>query len=396
MPDGNTLSLTDALSRYLATVASGERAAAQAELQRFASWAGPDRPVDQLRGHEIASYAERLAGSLADAPQRADSLRAFFAYAKKAGLTDSNLGVHLRFRKGAPASASPFAPAPRSVTLSAEGKAALEAEIASLKAQRPQILSDIQRAMADKDFRENSPLDAARERQGYVEGRIRELEATLQHATVEAAARPASNHAVGIGSTVVLRNLKTGAETRYTLVSPGEVSPKEGRISSESPVGKALLQRQTGEEVEVAAPSALPHRAHRRLKAAPSFRASGIRVSPSRFRCLDRKTVRIWVCYVRGATGASSQGGADATGRRGREVLLLRARERAGGGLPDRAPGAARLQAAPRLPGRAAAAGRADPLRTLRRPRLPRRPATAGGGNASAGRAAGPASAAPD
>lgn len=255
MTDDSQLTLTDAMSRYLDTIPDDTRGPTVAELQRFAHWAGAERPIEQLRGHQVASYAETLTGTMGNASQRADAVRAFFAYAKKEGLTSTNLGAHLRVRKTAASAPKRTVAAPKQMTLSEGGKAALEAELESLKAQRPQILADITRARADKDFRENSPLDAARERQGYVEGRIREIEATLQHAVIQSSERPASDTAVNLGCTVVLHNVKTGAETRYTLVSPAEVNPKQGRISSESPVGKALLQRQPGEEVEVATPS---------------------------------------------------------------------------------------------------------------------------------------------
>jgi transcription elongation factor GreA len=252
----SAMTLTEAVGLYLETLPGEQRGAALAELQRFAKWAGAERRLDELRGHQIASYAETFTGTMGNASQRAETIRAFFAYAKKAGLTDTNLGVHLRVRKTAASSKPKRATAaPKQMTLSEGGKAALDAELESLKAQRPQILADITRARADKDFRENSPLDAARERQGYVEGRIREIEATLQHAVIQTGERPVSSDFVNLGSTVLLRNLKTAGETRYTLVSPAEVNPKEGRISSESPVGKALLQRKTGEEVEVTTPS---------------------------------------------------------------------------------------------------------------------------------------------
>lgn len=268
MTNDSTPTLTEAVSSYLETVPAENRAAALAELQRFAKWAGAERRIDELRGHQIASYAETFTGTMGNASQRAETIRAFFAYAKKAGLTSTNLGVHLRLRKTA-ASKKParHRAAPKQMTLSEGGKAALEAELESLKAQRPQILADITRARADKDFRENSPLDAARERQGYLEGRIREIEATLQHAVIQTDDRPLSSDMVNLGSTVVLRNLKTSGEMRYTLVSPAEVNPKEGRISSESPVGKALLQRQTGEEVEVATPSGAVHFRIERIEA---------------------------------------------------------------------------------------------------------------------------------
>jgi len=134
-------------------------------------------------------------------------------------------------------------------------RTALQAELESLKAQRPRILADLKRAMEDKDFRENAPLDAARAQQGYVEGRIRQIELTLDRAVDVKEQGPAPKSSVQIGSKVVLRNLSSGKEVSYTLVRSGDVNPGEGRISFESPVGRALLQHQAGDEVEVSAPS---------------------------------------------------------------------------------------------------------------------------------------------
>jgi len=182
-------------------------------------------------------------------------VRRFLAFAKKAGYTPTNLATHLRLRKTAAARPSARGPAPKEVVLSEEQKRALTAELESLKAQRPKIVDDLQRAMADKDFRENAPLDAARQQQGFIEGRIRRLESTLEHAVVLEEGATGADDVVEIGSTVHLRNLASGAETTYTLVRPGEVNAAQGRISFESPVGRALLQRRAGDEVEVAVPS---------------------------------------------------------------------------------------------------------------------------------------------
>ncbi len=253
MPENVTL--TEAAQRYLAALSDKERIASQAEVERFIRWCGADRRCEQLRAQEVANYAETFTGSVTDASQRADAVRKFLAFAKKAGFTSSNLGIHLRLRKAAAAPVAGRGPAPKEVQLSEQDRAALVAELEALKAQRPQLVRDIQRAMADKDFRENAPLDAARQQQAYIEGRIRNLETTLDHAVLVEDASTPSGSAVEIGSTVHLRNLTSGAETVYTLVRPAEVNAAQGRISYESPVGRALLQKRAGQEVEVAAPS---------------------------------------------------------------------------------------------------------------------------------------------
>ncbi|OGO51259.1 MAG: hypothetical protein A2148_09415 [Chloroflexi bacterium RBG_16_68_14] len=158
-------------------------------------------------------------------------------------------------RKTSPTRPGARGPAPKEVQLSEEEKAKLATELESLKARRPKIVQDIQRAMADKDFRENAPLDAARQQQAHVEGRIRRLETMLAHAVIVQQGVAPSGQVVELGSTVLLRDLRSGAEVTYTVVRPSEVNAAQGRISSESPVGRALRGRRTGDEVEVAVPS---------------------------------------------------------------------------------------------------------------------------------------------
>lgn len=251
MPEKTTLG--DAASRYLESLSPEELETRRAEVQRFVRWAGVDRKTGRLRGQEVANYAETLPGSVADSSVRAETVRAFLAFAKKAGFTSTNLGTHLRVRKTS-------VKAPRSgktvkqVELSVAEHSMLADELASLKAQRPKILQDIQRALSDRDLRENAPLDAARQQQSFMESRIRTIEATLGRAVIVTDEAP-TGEAVAIGSTVVLRNLSTDSEVRYTLVRPGEVNAGQGRISYESPVGQALLQRRAGDEVQVKAPS---------------------------------------------------------------------------------------------------------------------------------------------
>ena len=248
------ITLMEAAGRFLATLSGEERIASQAEVERFVRWCGADRMCGKLRAPEVANYADTLVGGVADPIRRAETVKRFLSFAKKAGLTSTNLGTHLRLRKGGPSTGKTARPAPKEIEMSLEQRGALETELASLKAQRPRIIQDIARARADKDFRENAPLDAARQQQAYLEGRIRELEATLDHAVIVEDG-PVIGDEAQIGSRVVLRNLASGTETVYTLVRPGEVDAAQGRISYESPVGKALLRHRAGDEVEVSVPS---------------------------------------------------------------------------------------------------------------------------------------------
>jgi len=127
-------------------------------------------------------------------------------------------------------------------------------EISSLKSQRPLVLEEIRRAAADKDFRENAPLHAAREQLGYIDGRIKELEITLKNATIIAPHKHPSFR-VCVGKTVTLVALVSGKTQCYTIVGPKEANPANGKISHISPIGMALIGRNQGETLEVVVPA---------------------------------------------------------------------------------------------------------------------------------------------
>ena len=137
--------------------------------------------------------------------------------------------------------------------MTGEGYAKLEAELTALKARRISAIASVRLAAADKDFRENAPLEAARQEHGRLEGRIREIEATLKSAVI-IAEKEAPAPKIGIGDHIILCDLASGEELRYTMVGTREVDPSQGKISSLSPIGKAILGRRQGETVEVTVP----------------------------------------------------------------------------------------------------------------------------------------------
>jgi transcription elongation factor GreA len=227
----------------------------QQEVYRFTRWYGWERPFAGLAAPDIANYAERLSLSDTDYTRKLELIRAFLVYAKKQGWSKSKLAVHLKTKKG---KVSPRLAhrrgAPEAVRLTRQGYAELEAELTALKGKRPQIIEEISRAAADKDFSENAPLDAAKEQYGQLEGRIREMEETLKLATIIDEKQRVTSK-VGVGDSVILRDLATNEELRYMLVGPREVDPTKGKISNASPIGKAIVGRGEGEVVEVAAPA---------------------------------------------------------------------------------------------------------------------------------------------
>ncbi len=124
------------------------------------------------------------------------------------------------------------------------------------KVERPKIIAEIAEARGHGDLSENAEYHAAKERQGFIEGRIRELEAKLASAQIIETTNLASNKIV-FGATVVLKDLRNNARRQYTLVGQDESDLKNGRISVQSPVGRALINRTVGETVEITTPAGL-------------------------------------------------------------------------------------------------------------------------------------------
>ena len=249
------VSLMQAAQQYGATLASEQRGEAQQEVARFVRWCGRDRAVQKLTPAEVAQYGEWVAQESTDPTIRITPVRAFLTFLKKSDLVSVGLVSHLRVPKGKrPRRIASAKGANALVELTPEGHAKLRARLVTLKEERVKTVADIQRAMADKDFKENSPLDAAKERQGQIEANVRELEETLQRAVVRQPGQVASYTPIKLGHTVSLKELDSGKVSKYILVDPAEADPRSGKISVISPVGRALLQKFAGDEVRVSVP----------------------------------------------------------------------------------------------------------------------------------------------
>ncbi|MCL5285734.1 MAG: transcription elongation factor GreA [Nitrospirae bacterium] len=136
-----------------------------------------------------------------------------------------------------------------------EGYTRLQEELDRLKkVERAKNIQDIAEARAHGDLSENAEYHAAKEKQSFIEGRIKELEAKLSTAIVVSAAHQ-DRERVTFGATVSIRNGSTGEEKVYTIVGQEEVDLKRGRISVASPVGKALVGRKVGESVLIRIPA---------------------------------------------------------------------------------------------------------------------------------------------
>jgi len=252
-------SLGEAATQFLLSLSSGERLRAQQEIYKFVRWYGEKRPLSGLTIPEVANYTEQITSSTTEVVEKLGITKTFLAYAHKQGLTRTNLSVHLKGKKSPLKSAAPSKRrSHRKVLLTSKGYADLKAELTTLKNKRPRITEEIQKAASDKDFRENAPLEAAREHLGQVEGRIKELESTLKMADL-VDEQQAGGREISFGDKVVLRDLASDEQVSYTLVDASEANAMKGKISVASPMGQALLGQMQGQNIEVKAPAGIMH-----------------------------------------------------------------------------------------------------------------------------------------
>jgi len=141
------------------------------------------------------------------------------------------------------------------VPLTKEGMAKLQEELDFLvTVRRPQIARRIQEAKELTSAQNNAEFDDAKNEQAFVEGRILTLERIIQNAALIDEEEAHHSSRVRLGSTVTV-STQDGREKQYTIVGSAEASPAQGRISNESPVGKALLNKRVGDEVKASVPA---------------------------------------------------------------------------------------------------------------------------------------------
>ena len=141
------------------------------------------------------------------------------------------------------------------VPLTLRGAEQLRAELHNLKAvERPKVIEAIAEARAHGDLKENAEYHAAREQQGFIEGRIKEIEAKLSNAQVIDVTALAANGKVVFGASVAILDLETDQEVTYQIVGDDEADIKAGRISVNSPVARALIGKFEGDVADVTTP----------------------------------------------------------------------------------------------------------------------------------------------
>ena len=141
------------------------------------------------------------------------------------------------------------------VPMTVAGERSLREELDHLKSEaRPQVIAAIAEAREHGDLKENAEYHAAREQQGFIEGRIQEIESKLSVAPVIDVTKLPKTGKVIFGVTVSLMNLDTDAEVTYRIVGEDEADIKSGRISVTSPIARALIGKEEGDVVVVKTP----------------------------------------------------------------------------------------------------------------------------------------------
>lgn len=141
------------------------------------------------------------------------------------------------------------------IPITRQGFERIKAELDRLiGVERPNIKKEIAEARSHGDLRENAEYHAAKERQGFIEGRIQEINAKLPRFQVVDPDRQADSDSVVFGARVTLENLDTEEELNYQIVGPDEADLKQNQISVQSPIARALIGRQVGDVVKIQIP----------------------------------------------------------------------------------------------------------------------------------------------
>ena len=142
-----------------------------------------------------------------------------------------------------------------SIPMTVGGAKALEVELLNLKdVERPRIVEEIATARAHGDLKENAEYHAAKEEQGFIEGRIKEVESKLSRMQVIDVTKLAQNGRCVFGTTISLMNIEDDSEIVYQIVGEDEADISLNKISCHSPIAAALMGNEEGDEVTVKAP----------------------------------------------------------------------------------------------------------------------------------------------
>ena len=146
------------------------------------------------------------------------------------------------------------------IPITTRGAEKLKAELHRLKTKdRPEVIQAIAEARAQGDLSENAEYDAAKDRQGFIEGRIMEVEGKLSAAQIIDPSQLDAGGRVVFGATVELEDEDSGDQVKYQIVGEDEADLKHGLINVSSPIARALIGKEEGDQAEVQAPGGVRH-----------------------------------------------------------------------------------------------------------------------------------------
>jgi transcription elongation factor GreA len=239
-------------------------------LRKFVTWCGISTSIEAVPPFKIEEFLQHQTNTSNPPRNYIALLKAFFGHAHKQGLVSANPMTAVRLPRGAGgttkraatthASASSSAPRAQSknadvVYVSRPQLASMQADLERLRTEeRHKISQMLHDAIKDGDLSENAAYDDAKMRQGMLEARIRELEQKLRNVElIEDQDR--SGGGVAVGSHIAVLHVAANDTLEFQVVGPEETDPRAGKISHLSPLGKALMGKGPGDEVEIATPS---------------------------------------------------------------------------------------------------------------------------------------------
>lgn len=249
------ITLGEALGEYLKSLKTPQRHEQEHYVKKYVEYADPGTLVSSLTGSRVESYAAREISSVdPNAQKRVEALKGFFQFLKKKGYAGSNFGINVRVpRTGSRAGANAVRIEEAPLEMTADGIEALKRELEEIESKVPDLVKAIEVARSDGDLRENAPYHAAREALAFTNDRKARIETSLRRAVVVDRSNRDEDMAA-LGSTVTVTYIEKNRQETYQLVGSREANARERRISVESPVGRVLLGKRVGEEVEVEAP----------------------------------------------------------------------------------------------------------------------------------------------
>lgn len=247
--------LKEAFDEYMKSLKPDQQHAQEAYIRRCVEHFGDQTPISTLTGSRVELFAEsQIRASDPNAQDRVNALKQYFQFIRKRGYAVENFGIHIRVRRPTGSrgrGANQVRIEEALVEMTPDGLEGRKQRLAELQSHRPDVLRAIATAREDKDFRENAPLQAAREELGMIDGEIKQLEHDIKYAVV---VDSTSNDVSAMGSRVTVTRDGRAQET-FTLVGAREANWKERKISVDSPVGKGLLGKRVGDEIEVPTPN---------------------------------------------------------------------------------------------------------------------------------------------